>query len=189
MILIFGLGNPGKQYELTRHNLGKRAVVYFVKKVSGGSDWQTKPPLRSVIYKTRLHEKEVIFAHSLEFMNNSGLSVKQLANYYKIPSQQVIIVHDDVDIALGKLKIAENKKAAGHNGVLSVQRHLGTRDFVRFRLGVWNWRRFPQKNKEITERIILKPFLEEEQAVISRALNKLTNDLDAYIKNHFPCPT
>jgi len=114
MILIVGLGNPGKKYEKTRHNIGFRVL----------------DELRS------LNLKMVILEKPKTFMNLSGKAVKSLIAKYKIPTTNLWVIHDDIDLPLGKIRIVKNRGAAGHKGVESIIKELGTKNFVRFRIGI-----------------------------------------------------
>jgi len=114
MILIVGLGNPGKKYQDTRHNIGFGVI----------------DKLQS------LNLKKVILAKPKTFMNLSGKAVKSLIKKYKIPTANLWVIHDDIDLPLGKIRIVKNRGAAGHKGVESIIKELGTKNFVRFRIGI-----------------------------------------------------
>lgn len=135
MILIVGLGNPGEKYENTRHNLGFMVLDDLAKKLL---------PLEKTIWKKDNKSNSLfiintplfILAKPQTFMNASGSSVSKLAAYYKIKPQNIWVIHDDVDLPLGKFKIRVGGAAAGHHGVESIMAGLGTDKFVRFRLGI-----------------------------------------------------
>ncbi len=131
MKLIIGLGNPGKKYLHTRHNLGFMALD-FLQKNSGAPDFKMNKKCNAEIIKT----DEIIFAKPLTFMNNSGEAVAKLLSFFKLTPADLVVVHDDLDLDFGKIKIGAGHGAAGHNGVKSIIDLLGTKDFNRIRIGV-----------------------------------------------------
>ena len=132
MILIVGLGNPGSKYEATRHNFGFAALdlLVGVRRSLGEGGWETKHD--SLFIKL----DDIILAKPQVFMNNSGQAVKEILKFY--PAAELVVVHDDLDLPLGSIKIQKNVSGAGHNGVQSIIDELGTKDFIRIRLGVDN---------------------------------------------------
>ena len=134
MKLIIGLGNPGGQYKDTRHNIGFMVVDKIEKELSSGVPpvWQ-KDEKRNVL---TVKIGEVMLVKPLTFMNKSGFAVKALLDFYKLTPADVWVIHDDIDLPLGKIKIREKGGSAGHNGVQSIIDLLKTDAFVRFRLGI-----------------------------------------------------
>ena len=140
MRIIIGLGNPGEKYKLTRHNIGFMAIDALAKKLEIG--WEKSKKLNAEIAKN----KEVILVKPLTYMNNSGETVQAILKYYKVPpltkgaegdlKDILTVIHDDIDIELGKYKIAIDSRAAGHNGVQSIIDQLGSKKFSRYRLGI-----------------------------------------------------
>jgi len=155
-ILIFGLGNPGDKYKKTRHNIGRMIVEEL------GKSFTEKNKFNAYISERSVGAKEAIIAYSQTFMNESGRAVRAISKYYKIKPENIWIVHDDVDIALGKIKVSKDQGAAGHKGVASVVSHLGNNKFSRLRIGIWGLD-FSEKSKEITQSYVLEKFLPEEQ--------------------------
>lgn len=143
MKLIVGLGNPGEKYEKTRHNTGFVVLDQFLKNYEPVNDtvWEDSSKLKSDIAgiewkpKVGLSEK-VILAKPKTFMNNSGMAVFFLAQFYKIKTEDIWIVHDDVDLQLGALRIRFGGSSGGHRGIASIMEKLGTDKFWRFRLGI-----------------------------------------------------
>lgn len=133
MKLIVGLGNPGDKYQNTRHNLGFRVMDEFGKLISN-SKFQISKNLKAEISKT----ENIILAKPQTFMNNSGMAVSLLANFYKIIPENIIIVHDDLDLPLGKIKIRLGGAAGGHHGVESIIKYLDDDKFIRVRIGIGN---------------------------------------------------
>ena len=166
MILIVGLGNPGKKFQKTRHNLGFQAVDEFKRK-NNFPDFVLKKKLSSLITEGKFNNQKVILAKPQTFMNNSGLAVKSLIHFYKItPPGSVIIIHDDIDLPLGKIKIVKNRGAAGHKGIESIIRALKTKDFVRFRLGIQPKNGKPKR----VENFVLQKFTKKEEEIIKKIL-------------------
>lgn len=165
MKLIIGLGNPGKQYERTRHNIGFMVLDEIAK------NFKLNKKLEAEITK----EKDVIFAKPQTFMNESGRAVAKIIKFYKMPLKNIYIIHDDKDLNFGTLRIRPSGSSAGHKGVQSIIEHLRTQNFTRFRVGIKN----PLIEKMDTADFVLSNFSRAEQkklpeiikAVIS-ALNK-----------------
>jgi len=168
-ILIFGLGNPGKKYNLSRHNIG-RIVVNFLAK-SNNCQYKYYKKFKAFLAETTINNKDIILARSEDFMNVSGEPLRAIKDYYKIPEKNIWVIHDDIDIAFGKIKISQNQGAAGHHGVESIIKHLGNNNFNRIRIGIWG-RPFSEKNKNITQSYVMKRFNKEEQTKLND-INKI----------------
>lgn len=145
MKLIVGLGNPGEEYDMTRHNLGFLVMDRFLKDITSVKDskWSESSKLKSQFFITewqpKLSESEkIIIAKPETYMNNSGMAVKLLLDFYKLDTNDLWVVHDDLDLPLGKLKIRFGGAGAGHHGVEHIINTIGTDKFWRFRLGIGN---------------------------------------------------
>lgn len=137
MYLIAGLGNPGKQYEKSRHNVGFLVLDQLAADLSGKkTKWNASAKAKSQYLKTEIANQPVELLKPQTFMNNSGAAVAYAAKNHNLGAAHIIIVHDDLDLPLGEFKIQKNRGAAGHNGVQSVIDRLGTRDFIRVRIGI-----------------------------------------------------
>lgn len=134
MKLIIGLGNPGPEYTDTRHNIGFMVVDKLLGELASGVPPAWQKDEKKNVLTARIGE--VLLVKPQTFMNKSGFAVRALVNFYKLAPQDVWIIHDDVDLPIGKIKIREKGSGAGHHGVESVIKELGTDVFVRFRLGV-----------------------------------------------------
>ena len=133
MLLIVGLGNPGPKYETTRHNIGFMVVDKVVKDMDiAGETWQKNDEFKSHIFK----KGDLVFAKPQTFMNASGVAVRKLAKFYKVEQKNIWVIHDDIDLTLGKIRIKIGGGSAGHHGIESIHREVGEGDFVRFRMGV-----------------------------------------------------
>jgi len=133
MYLIAGLGNPGAKYEGTRHNIGFIFLDYLAREQGltfGASKWQAE------VAQGICCGRKVILVKPTTFMNLSGTALGQIASYYKIDLDEIMVIHDDLDLPLGRLKMVRKRGAGGHNGISSIISHLGSNDFNRVRLGV-----------------------------------------------------
>lgn len=135
-VLIVGLGNPGTEYELTRHNVGFMAVDYLAPK---DSVW--KKEKNALTTKCEIDGRKIIFAKPQTFMNNSGESVLPLMTFYKIPLENLIVIHDDMDIKVGDKKEKLGGSSAGHNGIKSIDAMVGN-EYKRIRIGIGHPRDF-----------------------------------------------
>ena len=134
MYLILGLGNPGKEYEHTFHNLG-RMTGMKIQKEARLPEFSLDNKLQGIISQGKIKKERVVIALPETFMNKSGNAVGPLARYYKVKPDHILVIHDDADIRLGNIKIVKNRNSAGHKGVESVMRALKTEDFIRIRIG------------------------------------------------------
>ncbi len=132
MKLIVGLGNPGKAYGQTRHNIGFDVLNLMASTVFANSSWQADRKRHGWCLRT----DAALLLKPTTFMNRSGLAVADFMAYYHIDTQDLWVVHDDIDLTLGVLKVSRGERSAGHHGVQSIIDTLKTRDFVRFRLGI-----------------------------------------------------
>lgn len=133
MFLVVGLGNPGKEYENTRHNLGFKVIDELASRLRISS---FKSKHQSFLAEGEISDHKVILAQPQTFMNNSGLAVKGVLSWHKIDLAKLIVIYDDVDLEVGQIRIREGGSAGGHHGVESIIASLGTADFKRVRLGI-----------------------------------------------------
>ncbi len=135
MILIVGLGNPGKKFTKTRHNLGF-AILDLFQQENDFSSWQEKSKLLSQVSQGMVNNKKIVLAKPQTYINSSGKAVKNLMNFYNISPNDLWIIQDELDLDFGKVKISENRGHGGHNGIKSIINHIKTKDFTRFRIGI-----------------------------------------------------
>ncbi len=169
--LLVGLGNPGKAYQNTRHNLGRVLVEKYAK--LHGIKLLKKPKLNALIGQTRVGDWSLILALPTTFMNLSGQAVAKIANFYKIDPENIYIAHDDLDIGVGESKIQIDRGPAGHNGIKSIIDHLGTQAFWRLRIGIGH----PQDNMP-TEDYVLMPPTKDEQLQLNNVINEMLVKID-----------
>lgn len=135
-VLIVGLGNPGGEYKYTRHNVGFMAVDYLA-----GNDANWKNEKNALVFRTDINGHKVIFVKPQTYMNNSGVVVGALMTFYKVPLENIIVIHDDMDVDVGTFREKIGGGSAGHNGIKSIDAHIG-RDYRRIRIGVGHPRDF-----------------------------------------------
>lgn len=158
MYLIAGLGNPGPKYKNTRHNIGSRVITLW------GNDLDV--PLKGRRFKsintlTRFEGKRIFLVCPLTYMNRSGESIRACVDYYGIQTENVLVVHDDLDLPVGKIKIVKNGGAGGHKGILSLIQHLGTGEFPRVKVGLGR-----PRYMEPIEDFVLSPFYKDEKKIV-----------------------
>lgn len=134
MYYIVGLGNPGEEYEQTRHNAGRMAVFDFIKK-QGIEEPEFDKKLKALVFEGKIGKEKIMIILPETFMNKSGESIRPLTPSAK-KTENLVVLHDDIDLPLGKFKISFGKSSAGHKGVESVIKAVKTKDFVRIRIGV-----------------------------------------------------
>lgn len=133
MILIAGLGNPGKEYENTRHNAGFLVLDTLAQKL--GADLSERKH-RALCGKAVIGGQKVTLLKPQTYMNSSGESIRAAADYYKVPPEDILVVYDDISLAPGQLRIRAKGSAGGHNGIKSIIAHLGTQEFPRVKVGI-----------------------------------------------------
>lgn len=176
--LIIGLGNPGLKYQKTRHNLGWR-VLDELSQTLKIEDWQDKSQFQAQIALGRFQKQKITLAKPQTFMNNSGIAISSIINYYKIPLSNILIVHDDIDFNLGEIKIQRNRGSAKHKGVESIIDQLKTKDFARLRMGI----RSKESEKETDlETFVLKDFTPWEEEIVQKAIKKAIGLIKAFLK-------
>ena len=167
MKLIVGLGNPGAKYQNTRHNFGFMALDLLGKKL--GLTWRDSSKLKAEVAKNANY----VLAKPTTFMNQSGFAVSALLKFYKLSLDDLIVLHDELDIDFGKWKLSSDSRAAGHNGVQSIIDQLGSKKFARFRLGI----RSDLSRETDGEKFVLEKFSPEETKKLPAFLEKLTIEL------------
>ncbi|MDD3386556.1 MAG: aminoacyl-tRNA hydrolase [Candidatus Pacebacteria bacterium] len=170
MKLIVGLGNYGSEYQKTRHNYGFMVIDAFAQR----NDFPDfKPSLLSLISI----KNNIILAKPQTYMNNSGSAVKAIMDYYKIKLEDILVIHDDIDIVLGKIKEDKDRGSAGHNGVKSIINSIGSKDFKRLRMGInSNFENKPLEN------IVLEKFTKDEEIIVSEAIEESIEIICSIIK-------
>lgn len=169
--LVVGLGNPGPRYEATRHNVGFR-VVDLVAHRWGAAAW--REACRSLV--TEVDRPPAVLAKPATFMNRSGLAVAALLAREPLPLERVVVVHDDLDLPFGRLKIRDGGGHGGHNGIRSIVEALGDGGFLRLKVGIGR----PEQGEDVAE-FVLSPFGAGEEAVLSDLLARAADALESIV--------
>ncbi len=178
MLLFVGLGNPTHQYEQTRHNIGFMVLDAFAKKHEF-PEFKLNKKSDSLLSESIVGQQKVLLAKPRTSMNNSGDAVSILTTNYKLQTTNLLVVHDDIDLPLGKLRISMGSGSAGHKGVESIISALGTQDFVRVRLGIQ-----PKTGKpEQVEEFVLQRFSQVESNVVEQTIQNACAALDSILRN------
>lgn len=176
MRLIVGLGNPGKEYENTRHNIGFNVIDCYLDKNNLKLD---KNKFGGLYTKTTINKEEVIFLKPQRYMNLSGEVVKKILDFYKISPSNVLIIHDDLDLPVGKIKLKTNSSSGGHNGIKDIEKNLGTKEYKRLKIGISN-------NKlSDTKDYVLGKFNSEEKKILNDTINISCDIINDYISLDF----
>lgn len=149
--LIVGLGNPGAEYEATRHNAG----FWFVDELArqAGAEWRKDTRFHGQVGKANLHGNTVWLLKPDTFMNRSGQAVSALAKYYKIPVEEILVAHDELDFDPGVVKLKRGGGHAGHNGLRDIISAMGSKDFLRLRIGIGH----PGNAKQVSDFVLTRP--------------------------------
>ena len=177
MKIIVGLGNPGKPYENTRHNIGFDVIDALAKK------WDaplTNSKFNGMYATVHRPEGKVLLVKPLTYMNLSGECVGPLMDYFDIDVEDLIVIYDDLDLETGKLRLRQKGSAGGHNGIKSLIHHLGTQEFNRIRVGVNR----PPAGMKVADYVLSK-FSKEDKVVIEDAINKSVNAVETSLSTPF----
>ena len=172
MKIIVGLGNPGKEYELTRHNIG----FYILDKYLGDVKWKSSKQ-NALIYEDIINGEKVIFVKPLTYMNNSGEAIREILKYYKAYIDDLLVIQDDISIVLGKSRIKYDSTDGGHNGIKSIINCLGTNKFLRLKVGL-------AKEHEVdTINYVLGKLTKKELSQIDEDMNHYFLVIDTFIND------
>jgi peptidyl-tRNA hydrolase, PTH1 family len=180
MKLIVGLGNPGNQYAHNRHNIGFMCVTHFAKKHDWG--FEKKEGLARTAHG-RIDGEEIVLARPQTFMNASGEAVKKLVIKYRVKPENLIVIHDEMDLRLGVIRIRRGGGTAGHNGVESIIRELGTTDFVRVRVGVGHPRDATTEEHRHVVGYVLGDFSPDEAEIIKNVIGETDQAIGTLMKD------
>lgn len=173
MFLVAGLGNPGKEYQGTRHNVGFMAADEIYRRFAFG---EYKSKFQALIADGQIAEERVLLVKPQTFMNLSGNAIVEVCKFYKILPAQVIIIHDDMDLPVGALKTKIGGGTAGHNGLKSITAAIGS-DYGRIRVGVGR----PVDKSQVAD-WVLSRFSKQDEEKIHKVLDLITENIETYIK-------
>ncbi|WP_419882619.1 aminoacyl-tRNA hydrolase [Peribacillus sp. B-H-3] len=177
MKIIAGLGNPGKQYEKTRHNIGFEAIDELSRNWSIPLD-QAKH--KGIYGSGSVNGEKVILLKPLTYMNLSGESIGAVMDFFKLEVNDLVVLYDDLDLPAGKIRLRQKGSAGGHNGIKSTIAHMGTQEFNRIRIGIGR----PEGRIPVTD-YVLGRFTKEEWPVMSEAVDKSVNACEEWLKKPF----
>ena len=173
MDLIAGLGNPGAVYKDTRHNIGFQIITFLSRDLGVRLKGRR---FQSINTLTELQGKDIILLRPKTFMNLSGESIKACADFYNIKVENILIIHDDLDLPVGKIKVVRQGGSGGHKGVQSVIDHIGSTLFPRVKIGIGR----PQCGEEI-EDYVLAPFYDEQKEVMEKVIELAANTCRLFV--------
>ena len=173
MLLLVGLGNPTPDSENNRHNVGFK-IIDSINKKFGLS--KQKPKFKGLLTTGNINNQKVYAIKPLTFMNNSGICIRELIEYFKIDAEEVIVFHDDLDVEFGKIKVKVGGSSAGHNGIASIDKFIG-KDYSRGRIGIGK----PKGNMEIAD-YVLQNFDEDELLGIEKISKDITDSISMLVE-------
>ena len=176
MKLIVGLGNPTKEYEKTRHNTGFMVLDALSKELNTSI---SNSKFKGEYVKLKYRGEDVLLLKPMTYMNNSGESVIQIMNFFKVSPDDLLVIYDDLDMPTGKLRLRENGSAGGHNGIKSIIAHVGTQNFKRIRVGIDRHPRIP------VEDYVLGRFSKDVQPHIEEGINEAVKAIIMYLDKGF----
>ncbi|KXG08264.1 aminoacyl-tRNA hydrolase [Anoxybacillus rupiensis] len=177
MKLLVGLGNPGREYEQTRHNVGFMVIDELAKRWNLSYN-QTK--FNGLFSSHMVGTEKVILCKPLTYMNLSGECVRPLMDYFKMDIDDLLVIYDDLDLPVGKIRLRVKGSAGGHNGIKSLIHHLGTDQFKRIRIGIGR----PQNGQKVTD-YVLGRFISEEQPDIQHAIMRAADACEKFMTEPF----
>ena len=172
MLLFVGLGNPTPDSQNNRHNIGFKIIDAINQKYSLSKQ---KPKFKGLLTTGNIGDRKIYAIKPLTFMNNSGICIRELLEYFKIEPKNVFVFHDDLDVDLGKIKAKFGGSDAGHNGVASIDKFIG-KDYSRIRIGIGK----PETKINISD-YVLKDFNEDEQEQLEKIITKMVDSLNILI--------
>ena len=172
MKLIVGLGNPGKEYKNTRHNVGFDVIDEYLKKYNQNVN---KSKFEGMYSELIINGEKVIFLEPQKYMNLSGEVVRKYVDYFKINIEDILVIQDDLDQELGKIKLKQNSSSGGHNGIKNIEMNLGTKNYKRLKIGISNDKTIDTKN------YVLNKFSIQEKDIIDKSISTCINIIDDYI--------
>lgn len=176
MKLIVGLGNPGREYEKTRHNVGFMVVDNYIS--NKGLEFN-KNKFSGLSCETSINNEKVIFLKPQKYMNLSGEVVRDYVKFYKINIDDILIINDDLDLPIGKIKLREHGSCGGHNGLRNIESNLGSNNYKRLKIGISN-----DKSIE-TKDYVLGKFSREDYDVLEDAIKISANIIDDFLSMDF----
>lgn len=161
MFLIVGLGNPGDEYKNNRHNIGFKFIDYLLE---SSSNTKIQKKFSAIIAKIILNDHEVILLKPQNYMNNSGLAVKEVSHFFRIKSENIIVIHDELDLKFNEIKTKFSGGSAGHNGLKDIDKHIGN-NYHRIRIGIDHPRNLENSNIDVANYVLQNFNLNESKLI------------------------
>lgn len=174
--LLVGLGNPGPRYANTRHNVGFLVLERLA--ASAGQTFRHQNKLQGLVAELGVGQDRMRLLMPQTFMNESGRSVRAALDWFGYRADQMLVIVDDMDLPLGRLRLRASGSAGGHNGLRSIMQHLGSQDFARLRIGIGAPAGDPRDRKSHTVNHVLGPFSTSEQPILSQVVEEVTKGVD-----------
>ncbi|MCD5397218.1 MAG: aminoacyl-tRNA hydrolase [Candidatus Pacebacteria bacterium] len=178
-ILIIGLGNPGEKYQKTPHNVGQQAVDALQENWQkyGFSNWERKTKFKAEISRGEINNQKIFLVKPFTYMNDSGLPAVILKKYYKIKPENFWVIHDDVDLKIGTMKIIRDRSSGGHKGVASIIQNLKTKNIARFKIGICPEDKKPENMREY----VLKALNKKQEKILKDIYPKVSESIEVAI--------
>jgi PTH1 family peptidyl-tRNA hydrolase len=183
--LLVGLGNPGSKYESTRHNVGFMMLEHLAQ----ASNCQlNKTKMQGRYCKHRIATNQVLFLLPQTFMNLSGVCVRQFVDYFNVPLENILIIHDDIDLSCGRIKVVAKGGAGGHNGIKSIVQHLGAKAISRIKIGVGRPKADDGVERQPVDRYVLSGFSQHERNIIDDRASIIDDAVKIFLEQGIgPC--
>jgi len=179
MKIIVGLGNIGEKYSMTRHNAGFLALDKFVSELTKSGleiNWKNESKLKAITAKVPYNNQILLLAKPTTFMNLSGQAVSKMLNFFKEPVENLIVIYDDVDLPIGKVRTRQKGSAGTHNGIKSIIQELGSEEFKRIKIGIESRGEISPKQQDLSS-FVLSDFLPEEREIIDQAFEEAISEI------------
>ena len=176
MKLIIGIGNPGKEYEHTRHNIGFDTIDMLIQKLNINT---SKEKFNGIYYETNINNEKVLLLKPQSYVNLSGIVVKKYMDYFKIDIEDILVVVDDLDQKIGNYKLKNNSSSGGHNGLKNIEQNLGTKEYKRLKIGINNGM------KDNVVNYVLGKFNKDERNIIDKTIGIGTEIIIDFINTDF----
>jgi PTH1 family peptidyl-tRNA hydrolase len=176
MKIVVGLGNPGREYERTRHNIGFAVIDELVRRYAGSKPGRSR--FQSLVYEARLSEERVLLMKPMQYMNRSGGAISEVVRFHKEePSDSLLVIVDDVALALGEIRVRADGSAGTHNGLADIQQKLGTTAYARIRIGI--------DDPGIVSRVnyVLGRFTPDEEPIVADAVTRASDAVVCWVEH------
>lgn len=177
--LLAGLGNPGREYHLTRHNIGFLCIDHL----ADSHGWRIDSLKMQGLYcQGRLSGTQIFLVKPQTYMNRSGECIRSFLDYFKIPPEHLLVLHDDIDLAPGRIKLVARGGAGGHNGIRSIIRHLGTQEFARMKIGIGRPQVNPEGGGQPVDQFVLSRMSDDERALFDQRQSVIVEAIELFVR-------